>query len=239
MAAVRTHELRRRILVRPGGRETTTLVFCPYRCRTVSLEFHLECEHGGGPQPAPEGEGRVVRCARPGMDEAAPPRARPASHWRLPEPPPLPTAAAGVQVAALMSRHTVCVSPGLPAATLQALLIEHGIGGVPVVAVGGAPIGVASKTDLVAAGGTVEELLPEDAPLTVAELMTPFALTLPETAPVSQAAAFMAHKGIHRLPIVGEDGALVGVLSSLDVLRWLGESDGYLAEQGRSAPSGA
>ena len=164
------------------------------------------------------------------MDHGPAPRARPSCDWRLPREGPAAGAASGVPVALLMSAHTVCVSPDLPAGDLRALLLERDLVGVPVVGEDGVPLGVASRTDLVRALDGAEELVPDADGLKVADLMTPHAYTLPESAPVSQVAAFMAYKGIHCVPIVGGDGTLVGVLSALDVLRWLGEREGYLAE---------
>jgi CBS domain-containing protein len=31
----------------------------------------------------------------------------------------------------------------------------------------------------------------------------------------------MAYEGVHRVPVVAADGRVVGILSSLDVVRWL------------------
>jgi signal-transduction protein with cAMP-binding, CBS, and nucleotidyltransferase domain len=38
----------------------------------------------------------------------------------------------------------------------------------------------------------------------------------------------MAFEGIHRLPVVGASDQVVGLVSSLDVLRWLAQRSGYL-----------
>lgn len=58
---------------------------------------------------------------------------------------------------------------------------------------------------------------------TVWEIMMPLAFTLSMDATVAQAAALMAHEGIHRIVIVGTDGTVAGILTSLDVARWVGE----------------
>lgn len=52
--------------------------------------------------------------------------------------------------------------------------------------------------------------------------------TLPESASLSKAAALMAFEGVHRLPILSNDGKVVGILSALDVLRWLAKQQGYV-----------
>ncbi len=57
----------------------------------------------------------------------------------------------------------------------------------------------------------------------------PKAFTLPASATLSRAAALMAFEGIHRVPVVSTDGRVVGIVSSLDVARWLARNDGYIA----------
>ena len=38
----------------------------------------------------------------------------------------------------------------------------------------------------------------------------------------------MALEHIHRLPIVTDDGRVAGIVTSIDVLRWLARQDGYV-----------
>jgi hypothetical protein len=46
--------------------------------------------------------------------------------------------------------------------------------------------------------------------------------------PITRAAAIMAFEGIHHLPVLGWSGSIVGMLSSLDVLRFIGQASGAL-----------
>jgi CBS domain-containing protein len=62
---------------------------------------------------------------------------------------------------------------------------------------------------------------------TVQDIMMPIVITLEESAPIALAAALMAAEGVHRVPIVGTGGTVVGIVSALDVLRWLAHQDGY------------
>ncbi|MBK8480860.1 MAG: CBS domain-containing protein [Proteobacteria bacterium] len=63
----------------------------------------------------------------------------------------------------------------------------------------------------------------------VRDIMTPITYSLRASTSLAQAAALMAFEGVHRLPIVADNsGEVVGLLSALDVLRWLGEQNGYL-----------
>ena len=113
------------------------------------------------------------------------------------------------------------------------MLIEGGLSGVPVVDEGGKPIGVVSQADLVLhhyESGTASY----EPPSTVSDIMTDVSFTLNEGASVSQAAALMALKSIHRIPVLDPVGQVVGILSSLDVLYWLACETGYLVHVVRS-----
>jgi len=223
---MRSHEIRYRIVVGPEGRRRTALVYCPYRCHVVALELHMHCDYGQGVEK--EGTEEVACCGRPGVEALPPLAPTPSGDWRAPAPGCTCSSAARVAVCTLMSQATICVSPDLALTELHELLLSRAIGGSPVVEEDGTLLGVVSKTDLLR--HLAEATDPrDDEPATVADVMTPFAYRLPDTAPVSQAAAYMAYKRIHRLAIVSASGQLVGVLSSLDVMRWLGEHDGYVA----------
>ena len=123
-------------------------------------------------------------------------------------------------VGAVMTRTTYCVRPDVAAARVAALLLEHRLGGMPVVDAAGRPIGVISKTDL------LRHAHDGDAAL-VGDIMMPMAVVLGQDVPIAQAAALMAGEGIHRLPIVDDTGAVCGILSALDVVRWVAEEAGY------------
>jgi CBS-domain-containing membrane protein len=157
---------------------------------------------------------------------------------------PLQSLADYTPLAAIMSADVTCVRPDVSVEDLTALLLERGISGVPVVDATGAPIGVVSKTDLVRdryETGDVEEL--DQVPIralgkgyhesrlarrTVADIMLGTNFTLPETATISQACALMAYERVHRVPVTCAQGKVVGIVSSLDVLRWIATRDGYV-----------
>ena len=62
------------------------------------------------------------------------------------------------------------------------------------------------------------------------DVMTPVVLTIPASTPVAFAAALMCFERVHRLPVVDDQDpeALVGIVSSLDVMRFVGRSHGFL-----------
>jgi CBS domain-containing protein len=180
-------------------------VFCPARARSVSLDECRTCDHCLDVPEAPAARDAFVVCGRgrrnlEKLDRGA-------------------TAVSRTPLSAVMARRTVCVQPELTTDGLVAVLLEHNLSGVPVVDADGCPIGVVSKSDLVRHGST---------PSTVGEIMTPLAFTLPERAPLGHAAALMVVEGVHRVPIVSDDGQVVGILSALDFARWVAQQDGYV-----------
>ncbi|MBS2029062.1 MAG: CBS domain-containing protein [Deltaproteobacteria bacterium] len=191
-------------------------VHCPARERTLSLDECLECHASDG--FVDENGSRFVRCRRLALAGQLQPR----RHGRLAE-------AAASQVFEVMSADVTCAREDLSAEELAKLLLERGYQGVPVVDGEGHPTGVVSLADLVASvdankPGAREVLRDRDGALAdrnVGELMTPGAVVVSESASVFEAARLMAHRLIHRLPVVNGENQVVGVITSIDVLRWL------------------
>jgi len=48
---------------------------------------------------------------------------------------------------------------------------------------------------------------------------------LPETASLAQAVALIAMKGLHRIPIVGSDGKVIGIVCAVDAMGWLARQE--------------
>jgi CBS domain-containing protein len=152
----------------------------------------------------------------------------------------------------VMQARVVTVEPSLPAADLEALLDRERISGAPVVEAGQL-VGVVSRADLVGAAAGAEDdadaLLAyyEDAggaassrgerarlvgergaSLRVRDLMQTDLVTVAPVAPLREVAAKLTERCIHRVLVV-DGGRLVGIVSSLDLLRPL--ADGRLAER--------
>jgi CBS-domain-containing membrane protein len=120
-------------------------------------------------------------------------------------------------ISSIMSRKVVCARPEMDASFLRARLLERGVSGAPVVDDWGRVLGVISKTDLVE-----HEVTSERGKHNVGEIMMPCAFTLPPEAPIGQAAALMAYEGVHRVVVVDHKGCVIGLVSTLDIARWLG-----------------
>lgn len=140
----------------------------------------------------------------------------------------VPTIADLIPVRRIMSREVVCAREDLDVGALIDLMVRRRIGCVPVVDERGRPIGMITKTDL------VEQQLAAilhgtPAAATAGELMMPLAITLDEHATVAHAAAMMSVEDFHHVAIVSDAGALIGVISTMDIVRWLSANDGITA----------
>jgi CBS domain-containing protein len=147
-------------------------------------------------------------------------------------------AAADILVSQLMTRNVLCVRDDMSVESVRELMLEKGIGGAPVVDERGMPRGLVSKTDLVRALGELDgdvnaaETLPygfhlEAIPRAlVREVMTPIVFALPMSATVADAAALMASRSIHRVIVVDSAGAVIGIVTTLDLVRWLAIQSG-------------
>lgn len=155
-----------------------------------------------------------------------------------------------IPISAVMERQVVCVEPKLSVEALTALFLERGLSGAPVIDGDGKPIGMVSTSDVlreVQDRGDVEERVSARgrkwrslgiglatgfhvtsiARATVGEIMTPLPITLPETASLAQAVTLIAMKGLHRIPIVGSDGKVIGIVCAVDAMCWLARQEGW------------
>jgi CBS domain-containing protein len=165
---------------------------------------------------------------------------------------PLAAALDHVTVGDIMTRDVIVVQPNHSVETLMAVFLDRHISGAPVVDPAGQPLGMVSKTDIVRdryERGDTYEPVPvatidgetveldqgfqtrELASALVRDVMVPVAFTLTAAEPVARAAALMAYEGVHRIPVVGPSGAVIGIVSTIDVLRWLAEDRGYAMPQ--------
>jgi CBS domain-containing protein len=128
-------------------------------------------------------------------------------------------AASDLRVGNLMTIDPVVIGPDAPASEAERLLKTYRVSGLPVVS-DDATVGVVSQTDLVVArssgmvGTNWEQVL-------VRHLMTTPAVTVHSGTSVARAAQLMVTRHIHRLVVVDDEDAPIGVVSSLDLLRVL------------------
>jgi len=198
----------RRILAGDGQVTATRTVLCPQHGEAVAVSFCGECR----------------RCER--IDEAGvqcrPDAPRPMMRWSSRLHRILPSAADRAAIASLMSRDVACVRDDVGVESVAALFRDRSIGAAPVVDAAGYPIGMVTRSDLWRERAENEAI--------VADVMTPLAYTLREDDPLSRAAAVMAVEHVHHLPVVAADGQVVGILSSLDFVRWVAAQSAFVDE---------
>lgn len=138
-----------------------------------------------------------------------------------------------MKVRDVMTREVISVSPETPLRDVAALLAEHRISGVPVIA-DGTCVGIVSEADLLpklvpASGRRAplewlfgERTDPQDlrrrAASTAAQAMSATPVTIEEQVPLRNAAHLMVERRVNRLPVVG-DGRVVGIISRADLVR--------------------
>lgn len=145
----------------------------------------------------------------------------------------------------VMTKHLIAVNPIDSVSAALRLMVENHVSALPVIDGHDRCVGVISATDVLQLAlqfsgelealntteGLAHELLIEKLEQTgfsdqvVNEVMTHIAVTVePETKLVAAAAA-MVRNGVHRLPVVEPKGRLIGLVSSMDIVRALAESE--------------
>ncbi|MGV9245995.1 CBS domain-containing protein [Streptomyces sp. NPDC003710] len=125
----------------------------------------------------------------------------------------------------LMTPTAVSVRPGTTFKEIARLLDEYDITAVPVVDDDGRPVGVVSEADLLRKQTT------GDVGSTAGELMTsPAVVAEPEWNAV-RAARTMERRKVKRLPVVGGEGRLIGVISRSDLVHLFLRQDHAIQEE--------
>lgn len=239
------HERRLRVEFRrrsPDSSIETPMVFCAREGQDVPLLACSQCSHCGGLEIDSTERGTFLRCrAEPPRREPVPARTGRPAHET-------------VTIGQLMTQAVCSVTPNTSIGSLVALLLEKGISAVPVVDAEGKAIGIVSKTDLLrryyddagsgeslpstlrTSDGIDLDLGPgfhalQTGELDVSEVMTRRPFHLPQDATVGHAAAVMAYEGVHRLVVTTQTGKIAGILSALDILRWLACETGFVVPE--------
>lgn len=132
----------------------------------------------------------------------------------------------------VMTREVVAVPPGASYRDVVDTLMEHRVSAVPVTGPDGRVLGIVSEADLLHKIEAVGEpqrprivrALRRKAEIkehatTAADLMTAPAITVAPQVSVVSAARRLEDEKVKRMPVVGDDGCLVGIVSRRDLLR--------------------
>jgi CBS domain-containing protein len=128
-----------------------------------------------------------------------------------------------------MTTRVVAVKKTVPFKAIATLLTQFRVSAFPVLDDDGRVAGVVSEADLLSKEALVATLGPlpsgaaggdfaKAAAVTAADLMTQPPVTITPGEPVTSAARLMYQCKVKRLPVVTEDGHLVGIISRADVL---------------------
>lgn len=123
-----------------------------------------------------------------------------------------------MDIGSISQRRVDTARPDETARAAAQRMATRGVGTLVVVDGRERPIGIVTDRDLmlrvIATGADARETQ-------VRDVMTGHAETLPEDASVEEALAAMRAGGVRRLPIVGGDGSLVGIVSLDDLVAQL------------------
>ncbi len=138
-----------------------------------------------------------------------------------------------IKVRDIMTPDPRRVATDTSASEVVRILLSASFSGLPVVDRAGRPLGIVTQGDLIYRGqmplrlGLLaasesrrrDQALSALAAKTAADVMSQPAVTVTEDRPVIEGVDLMISNRIKRLPVVGEDGGLVGMLSRLDVFQ--------------------
>ncbi|MFF5924248.1 CBS domain-containing protein [Streptomyces flavochromogenes] len=148
-------------------------------------------------------------------------------------------------VADVMTKKVVAVQPGAEFKEIAAAMERWKVTAVPVVEGEGRVVGVVSEADLLLKEefhdhrlGLVEQMRRLDATAKAGsrraeDLMTSPAVSVAPEASLPQAARLMASHHVKRLPVVGTNGTIQGIVSRSDLLKVFLRPDGDLAAEVR------
>lgn len=141
----------------------------------------------------------------------------------------------GQPVAHVMSEEIITVLRTAPVAEVVTLLLERGVRSAPVVDDAGRLVGIITDGDLLNRAGLTTRIgLQKDLPadqvhallnalrqssLTASEIMTTPAIFVRNDEPVRTAVTHMIKHNLKRLPVVNEEGRLIGMVSRIDIFR--------------------
>ncbi len=122
------------------------------------------------------------------------------------------------QVSEVMTSSVTCVDSELELKELSKLLQTLGLRGAPVVEDQGVLLGMISVEDA--------RLPPDSAGLLVEDVLTGEVVALHETSSLTDAMQLMAAQKLHRVAVVSSNDVVVGILSLVDLARWIARENG-------------
>jgi CBS domain-containing protein len=199
--------LRHETLEPSGSRKGILRVFCPAQGRSMLLARCADCPQlckGCADGDAPDAS---ILCS---------------IHPPAPRSAPSPTSttaelAAGALVGEAMGGHVVCVSVDVPVRLVQNAIAIEGAFALPVISEQGECLGIVQRKG-------VESFPAVMLPILDAGVVETNVSVLEESAPLLDAIVAMTTKRARWLPVVNAVGHVVGAISDIDLLRWVGRA---------------
>ncbi|WP_332450819.1 CBS domain-containing protein [Methanoculleus sp.] len=123
--------------------------------------------------------------------------------------------------------QVVAVSPDTPATDIAKTMEDKNVGSVVIISGDNRPRGILTDRDLVvrvmAQGRSPGEVRAE-------EIMSRDVVTFQDSMGIYEAIQKMTDAGIRRMPIVGDTGKLIGIVTMDDIVRMLGEEMAAIAK---------
>jgi CBS domain-containing protein len=156
-----------------------------------------------------------------------------------------------ITVAEVMTSSVVTVTPGTGFQELVAKMAEHHVSGIPVVDEAGRLVGIVSEADLLREGShdrrrtRALDWFLQPARTEAARgrghdakaIMTTPVVTVRPDQSIWEAIRDLREAGVKRLPVIDQDGRLVGIVSRVDLLSAFIRSDEEIAGEVRSVAS--
>jgi CBS domain-containing protein len=150
-----------------------------------------------------------------------------------------------MKVRDLMTTDPITTTPDAPLKEAARIMVREKISGLPVMK-GAKLVGIVTEGDFLRQEANRDQpyrlsLLEalfgeggaEPAVETVGEVMTEPVITITPDATVSEAARVMSHRKVKRLPVLDDDGNLIGVISRADVVNAFTKPDEVIEDEVR------
>ncbi len=124
---------------------------------------------------------------------------------------------AGLKVGDVMTKDVICINRHSSVHEAASLMRHHKIGSIVVVS-GQDVKGILTEGDIVRKI-VAEGRDPENT--SVSEIMSAPVIVIKTDEEIESAARYMKKKGVKRLPVINEEGKLMGIISETDIVRLL------------------
>ncbi len=199
--------------------ESERTVRLPERRRLTTSNLDTRCEEATVHCPISRGARAVTHCLR------CPRFERKVGGWGYLEcRVPVEAAEGGDLCGELLSPEVNCLDGELEVSKAVIILEVAGVSSAPVLDDNGVLVGIVSTAALARILLEFSEFRGFGRGITPAEVedaMSTELVTLPQQASVAEAARLMVGRSLERVPVVTDDGHLVGVICAMDLVRWL------------------